>query len=336
MTSGESVAIRGRDIVKRFARDRNNVITALESVSFEARHGALTAFVGPDGAGKTTLLRLAAGLMRPDSGELTVLGLDAATQPQAIQDRISYMPQRFGLYEDLSVQENLDLYADLHGVSVEERHERYPRLMEMTALGPFRVIPAEYPHVPCRAVDVVASEWREAGDGQLDALVADMASDGDPMIAWRGAERWTPRLEPSPIGALDAAIPGPGSVRLAGWAIDGSTTDPIDVHLYVDGTSVAVAADGDRPDIDRLFPAFGSGHAFDRTLPAGSGAHRVCAIGIAGPLTDGAAIVCSRTMPRLLPVSLRSASSGPLSGLSAVRVMVPPRESCGRGSRGGE
>lgn len=138
MTSGASVAIRGRDIVKRFARDRNNVITALESVSFEARHGALTAFVGPDGAGKTTLLRLAAGLMRPDSGELTVLGLDAATQPQAIQDRISYMPQRFGLYEDLSVQENLDLYADLHGVSVEERHERYPRLMEMTALGPFR------------------------------------------------------------------------------------------------------------------------------------------------------------------------------------------------------
>jgi ABC-2 type transport system ATP-binding protein len=75
--------------------------------------------------------------MHADEGTLTVLGLDAAKQPQAIQDRISYMPQRFGLYEDLSVRENLDLYADLHGVSPEQRAERYPRLMEMTALAPF-------------------------------------------------------------------------------------------------------------------------------------------------------------------------------------------------------
>lgn len=136
--TGDTVAIRGRDISKRFARDKKNLVTALDGVSFEAHHGALTAFVGPDGAGKTTLLRLAAGLMRVDAGELTVLGLDAATQPQQIQDRISYMPQRFGLYEDLSVQENLDLYADLHGVGKEQREERYPRLMEMTALAPFR------------------------------------------------------------------------------------------------------------------------------------------------------------------------------------------------------
>jgi ABC-2 type transport system ATP-binding protein len=137
-TSGDSVAIRGRDVTKRFVRDKHNPVTALQGVSFEAHHGALTAFVGPDGAGKTTLLRLAAGLMHADEGMLTVLGLDAAKQPQQIQDRISYMPQRFGLYEDLSVQENLDLYADLHGVSAEQRKERYPRLMEMTALAPFR------------------------------------------------------------------------------------------------------------------------------------------------------------------------------------------------------
>ena len=71
------------------------------------------------------------------SGELKILGVDVAADPQQVQDRIGYMPQKFGLYEDLSVQENLDSYADLHGVTAEERRERYPRLMEMTALGPF-------------------------------------------------------------------------------------------------------------------------------------------------------------------------------------------------------
>jgi ABC-2 type transport system ATP-binding protein len=97
----------------------------------------LTALVGPDGAGKTTLIRLAAGLLRADSGQLEVLGIDVARDPQQIQDRISYMPQRFGLYEDLTVSENLDLYADLHGVTQEARARRYPRLMEMTNLGKF-------------------------------------------------------------------------------------------------------------------------------------------------------------------------------------------------------
>ncbi len=136
--SGDSVVIRGHELTKRFLRDKQDIIIALDQVSFDARHGELTALVGPDGAGKTTLLRLAAGLLRADAGTLTVLGLDAALQPQEIQNRISYMPQRFGLYEDLSVQENLDLYADLHGVSAEQRKDRYPRLMEMTALAPFR------------------------------------------------------------------------------------------------------------------------------------------------------------------------------------------------------
>jgi ABC-2 type transport system ATP-binding protein len=100
--------------------------------------GQLTALIGPDGAGKTTLLRLAAGLLRADSGSLRVLGFDVALDPQAVQDCISYLPQRFGLYDDLSVSENLDLYADLHGVTRAEREKRYPGLLEMTALGPFR------------------------------------------------------------------------------------------------------------------------------------------------------------------------------------------------------
>ena len=74
----------------------------------------------------------------PTRGSLRVLGVDVAADPQQVQDRISYMPQRFGLYEDLSVAENLDLYADLHGVSPAQRAQRYPQLMEMTALGPFK------------------------------------------------------------------------------------------------------------------------------------------------------------------------------------------------------
>jgi ABC-2 type transport system ATP-binding protein len=117
-------------------------IVALDGVSLTVAAGTLTALVGPDGAGKTTLLRLAAGLMQPDAGTLRVLGVDVARDPQAVQDRISYMPQRFGLYEDLSVQENLDLYADLHGVPADVRGARYAELMAMTDLGRFTGRPA--------------------------------------------------------------------------------------------------------------------------------------------------------------------------------------------------
>src|SRR5690606_37637456 len=103
-----------------------------DDISLEMRAGQLTALVGPDGAGKTTLLRMMAGLLRPDAGRLQVLGIDVAADPQAVQERISYMPQRFGLYEDLSVQENLDLYADLHGVPKAVRRQRFARLLAMT------------------------------------------------------------------------------------------------------------------------------------------------------------------------------------------------------------
>lgn len=130
-------AVEVKDVKKIFRRGKTEVVTALDGVSFRAETGTLTAVVGPDGAGKTTLLRLATGLLTADAGEITALGLDAARAPQEIQNRVGYMPQRFGLYEDLTVQENLDLYADLHGVSHEARRRAYQRLMEMTALGPF-------------------------------------------------------------------------------------------------------------------------------------------------------------------------------------------------------
>jgi ABC-2 type transport system ATP-binding protein len=135
--SENTLVVSGRHVSKTFRRDTGEVVKALDAVSLKAGHGMLTALVGPDGAGKTTLLRLAAGLMTADRGELKVLGVDVADDPQQVQERIGYMPQKFGLYEDLSVEENLDLYADLHGIHPQERREKYQRLMEMTALGRF-------------------------------------------------------------------------------------------------------------------------------------------------------------------------------------------------------
>ncbi|KXD14339.1 ABC transporter ATP-binding protein [Pseudomonas aeruginosa] len=127
---------------KTFEAPGGGPLHAVDGVSLQVRQGELTALVGPDGAGKTTLLRMMAGLLKPDAGSLRVLGIDVAQDPQAVQDRISYMPQRFGLYEDLSVQENLDLYADLHGVPQQQRRERFARLLDMTDLARFTDRPA--------------------------------------------------------------------------------------------------------------------------------------------------------------------------------------------------
>ena len=136
-TSATDTVLVAQDVHKSFPRDSGETVEALDGVSLEARAAMLTALVGPDGAGKTTLMRLIAGLLSADSGHLEVLGIDVALDPAQIQSRIGYMPQRFGLYEDLTVNENLNLYADLHGVDAATRRARYPQLMEMTALAPF-------------------------------------------------------------------------------------------------------------------------------------------------------------------------------------------------------
>ena len=134
--------VMAQGLVKTFTGPGDKPIHALDTVSLDIEAGKLTAIVGPDGAGKTTFMRLMGGLLHPDAGSLHVLGLDVAAQPQDIQNRISYMPQRFGLYEDLSIQENLDLYADLHGVPDTVRKERFARLLAMTDLARFTARPA--------------------------------------------------------------------------------------------------------------------------------------------------------------------------------------------------
>lgn len=138
--SGRTVVAEG--LCKAFAGGGGAPVRAVQDLSMTLGAGTLTALVGPDGAGKTSLLRMMSGLLKPDSGRLEVLGIDVAAHPQMVQDRISYMPQRFGLYEDLSVQENLDLYADLHGVAPGARVDRFKRLLEMTDLARFTARPA--------------------------------------------------------------------------------------------------------------------------------------------------------------------------------------------------
>jgi ABC-2 type transport system ATP-binding protein len=137
-TPASTPAVRLEHVRKSFRRETGESVLALDDISFSVSQGGLAAVVGPDGAGKTTLIRLLAGLMNADSGIVSVLGINAALDPQAIQSRISYMPQQFGLYEDLTVRENLDLYSDMHGLTADHRRTQYARLIAMTGLGPFQ------------------------------------------------------------------------------------------------------------------------------------------------------------------------------------------------------
>lgn len=114
----------------------------LNGITFEAAEGELTALVGADGAGKTTLMRIAAGILAPQSGTVSVLGETIQVGEAAAQSLIGYMPQKFGLYEDLSVMENFLLYADLFGLGEKERETRFAELLAMTDLTRFTARPA--------------------------------------------------------------------------------------------------------------------------------------------------------------------------------------------------
>jgi len=125
-----AVLIEGLD--KHFGR-----VHALQGVQARIGFGRLTGLVGPDGAGKTTLLRILTGLLAPDAGRVTVAGLDVVADNDAIHAATGYMPQRFGLYEDLSVLENLRLYAQLRGLDAAPGSALFARLLEFTRLEPF-------------------------------------------------------------------------------------------------------------------------------------------------------------------------------------------------------
>ncbi len=111
--------------------------TALDSITVALPKGKIVGLVGPDGAGKTTFIRLLLGLLVPTDGKISILGMDPVTQTDALHKQIGYMPQKFGLYEDLSVLENLNLYADLKRLSKSEKKPAFDMLLKFTGLEPF-------------------------------------------------------------------------------------------------------------------------------------------------------------------------------------------------------
>ncbi len=130
---GGEAAVSLRKLTRTFG-----TLTAVDGLTLDVARGELFGIVGPDGAGKTTTLRMVAGVMRPTEGEVWVDGVDVAHDPEAAKPHLAYMAQRFGLYEDLTVQENLDFYADLYRVPRADRPARYERLYRFSRLDEFK------------------------------------------------------------------------------------------------------------------------------------------------------------------------------------------------------
>lgn len=125
--------VRTQALTRRFGD-----LVALDQLSVSVQEGEIFGLVGPDGAGKTTTMRLLTGILEPSSGEAWVDGLDVVANIEAIKDRIGYMAQRFGLYPDLTVLENIDFYAELYEVPKAGRPERVERLLAFSNLAPFK------------------------------------------------------------------------------------------------------------------------------------------------------------------------------------------------------
>jgi ABC-2 type transport system ATP-binding protein len=133
MPENRQSAIIVEQLTKSFA-----AVRAVDQLSFDVSAGEIFGLVGPDGAGKTTTLRMLAGIMPPDQGTAHVADFDVVHNPENAKRHLSYMPQRFGLYEDLTVDENIRFYADLFGVNRAEREERSTLLLQAAGMSEFR------------------------------------------------------------------------------------------------------------------------------------------------------------------------------------------------------
>jgi len=133
MNNARECIVAAEGLTKRFAG-----ITAVDGLSFTVNRGEIFGLVGPDGAGKTTTMRMLAGVMRPDSGSIVIDGVDMVGDPEAGKPHLSYMPQRFGLYEDLTVDENIRFYADLFELPNDVREQRASRLLAASEMTRFR------------------------------------------------------------------------------------------------------------------------------------------------------------------------------------------------------
>ena len=128
-----SAAIAVRDLERSFPG-----VKAVDRLSFDVKYGEIFGLVGPDGAGKTTTMRILSGVLLPDSGSIEVAGFDVVRNPERVKQEISYMSQRFGLYEDLTVDENIRFYAEVYGVKRAVYRERSERLLQAADMQQFR------------------------------------------------------------------------------------------------------------------------------------------------------------------------------------------------------
>jgi ABC-2 type transport system ATP-binding protein len=126
----DAPAVRVRDLEKRFGR-----FVAVNRIGFEVARGEIYGFLGPNGAGKSTTIRMLCGILAPSGGTGTVAGFDLRRQPEAIKAHIGYMSQRFSLYEDLTVEENLDFYSGIYRLAAAKRRERQEWVIEMAGLA---------------------------------------------------------------------------------------------------------------------------------------------------------------------------------------------------------
>jgi ABC-2 type transport system ATP-binding protein len=129
----DNVAVTARGLSRSFG-----AVPAVRNVDFAVARGEIFGLVGPDGAGKSTIMRMLAGVLKPDAGDIHLEGVDVARDPERAKTYLSYMPQRFGLYEDMTVDENIFFYATLFEVTANTRRERSAELLEAAGLEPFR------------------------------------------------------------------------------------------------------------------------------------------------------------------------------------------------------
>ncbi len=124
------LVIQSRGLARRFGQ-----LVAVEDVSFQVRRGSIFGLLGPNGSGKSTIIRMLCGVLEPSSGEASVLGFDVRTEPEEIKRRIGYMSQKFSLYADLSVRENLDFYGGVYGLDAARLRQRRDAVLDLTDLG---------------------------------------------------------------------------------------------------------------------------------------------------------------------------------------------------------
>jgi ABC-2 type transport system ATP-binding protein len=132
MKRGTLKAVEAEDLGKRFG-----ALEALKGFNLDVGQGEIFGLLGPDGAGKTTALRLLASVMKPSCGDAWIMGYHVVRQASKVRENIGYMAQRFGLYPDLTVMENINFYADLYGVSGKARKEKIEELLDFSNLSPF-------------------------------------------------------------------------------------------------------------------------------------------------------------------------------------------------------